>query len=453
MSNRLWSVGSAILLASLMAACGAKLPPAVAGAPHYPEFMFPTLTPPDARLANLEQLHQGGWEFLQAGDLTRAEREFQAVLKRSASFYPSEAALGYLELARKNYSEALDHFDRVVNERADYVPALVGRGQTLLALSRDADALVSFEAALRADPTLADVGRRVEVLRARAAQDNVAAARKAAEAGRLDEAIHAYEQAIAASPESGFLFRDVADIEVKQGHTDEALEHYRQSIQLDPADVSSRVHVGEILEARGDIEGAMAIYTEAYGLEPSANLKKRMAALDERAAYLKLPAEYRALPDQAAITRGDLAALLGIRLESLLAAAPAQVVLVTDAQNHWASGWIMAVVRAGVMDAYDNHTFQPRTIVRRSDLAQAVSRVLKLIAARDPALLKEWQGRQAKMTDVGVSNLNYADASLGVSSGVLPLAEGGLFELSRSVSGAEAIDAVTKLEQLDHSAK
>jgi tetratricopeptide (TPR) repeat protein len=443
----------AVLLVSLMIACGAKLPPPVVGAPHYPEFIFPALTPPDPRLADLARLHQAGWQSLQAGDTDRADREFQMVLKRSAAFYPSEAALGYVELARKNYSQGLDHFDRVLTDRANYLPALVGRGETLLGLSRDADALVSFELALREDPTLADVGRRVEVLRARAEQDNVAAARKAAQAGELDEAIRAYQRAVAASPESGFLFRDLADIEAKQGKTDEALQHYRMSIQLDPADVSSRVHVAEMLETRDDVDGAMAMYTEAYGLEPTPDIKKRMDALDARAAYLRLPAEYRALPEQASITRGDLAALIGIRLEPLISAAPPQGVLVTDTRSHWAAGWIMSVAGAGVMDAYDNHTFQPRNAVHRSDLAQAVSRVLKLIAARQPALLKEWQGRQAKMTDVGVSNLNYADASLAVSAGVLPLGDGGVFQLSRAVSGAEAIDAVTKLEHLYSSTK
>ena len=77
-----------------------------------------------------------------------------------------------------------------------------------------------------------------------------------------------------------------------------------------------------------------------------------------------------------------------------------------------------------------------------------MARLLKLIAASNPALLREWQGRQAKMADVGVSNLNYADASLSVSAGILPLANGDLFELSRAVSGAEAIDAIDRLERL-----
>ena len=72
-----------------------------------------------------------------------------------------------------------------------------------------------------------------------------------------------------------------------------------------------------------------------------------MAAIDARLAYLKLPAEYRAIPDAASITRGDLASLIGLRLKALLDRAPAQPVVITDARNHWASDWIMATASAG----------------------------------------------------------------------------------------------------------
>ncbi len=58
------------------------------------------------------------------------------------------------------------------------------------------------------------------------------------------------------------------------------------------------------------------------------------------------------------------------------------------------------------MEPYENHTFQPRNVVQRSDLAQAVARMLKIIAGGSPQLLKEWQSRGQKMVDVGVSNLH-----------------------------------------------
>ena len=435
-------------------ACGhAVAPPAVVTAPRYPEFILPELLAGDPRQPELVAQHDAGWRWLQAGDLGRAETELQAVLKRSPAFYPSETALGYLEFARKNYGPAIEHFDRALQARPAYVPAIVARGQTLLAQGKEPEALAAFETALKYDPTLTDVGRRVEVLRALQAQETVATARSAAQAGRLDEAARAYEQAIAASPDSAFLFRDLADVEAKQGRGDQALEHYRKAVQLDPSDVVSLVRIAETLEARDDIEGAVAMYTQANVLESSAEVGRRLAALDARAAYLRLPAEYRAIPDATSITRGELASLIGLRLPELVASVPAQPVLITDTRDDWASSWINAVAAAGVMDVYENHTFAPSNAIRRSDLAQAVSRMLKIIAARHPQLLKDWQSRQQKMSDVGVSNLNYADASLSVAAGVLPLAENGSFQLSRPVTGAEAIDAVTKLERLFNSSK
>ena len=436
-----------------MAGCTRAVAPPVVTTPHYPDYIFPTLSQPDPRHADFLREHDAAWRWFQAGDLARAETEFLAVLKRSPQFYPSETALGYVNLARKDFEPAIERFDRVLQANPGYVPALVGRGETLLALLRESEALVAFESAIQVDPELQTIARRVEVLRARAQQQNVAAARAAAQANRLDEAAQLYEKAIAASPDSAFLVRDLAEVEAKQGKTDQALARYRRVVEMDPSDVTSRIRIGEMLDARGDLQGARQMYVEANDLEPTAELRRRLAAIDARLAYLKLPAEYRAIPEYSSITRGDLASLIGIRLSAVLQRAPDQAVVITDARNHWASEWIMATARAGVMEPYENHTFQPRNIVRRSDLAQAVARMLKIIAAGRPQLLKEWQGRVQKMGDVGVSNLHYADASLSVAAGIIPLLDGGSFQLSRSVSGAEAIDAIGRIERLHNTSK
>jgi tetratricopeptide (TPR) repeat protein len=442
-----------IVLAAFAASCARTVAPPVVTVPHYPDYIFPTLSSPDPRQADRLQEHDAAWRWFQAGDLGRAEAGFQAILKRSPKFYPSETAMGYLDLARKNFEPAAASFDRVLQSYAGYVPALIGHGEALLALAREPEALAAFEAAVKADPQLQEIARRVEVLRARAQQENVAAARRAAQANRLDEAARLYEQAIAASPGSAFLVRDLAEIEAKQGKTDEALARYMRVIEMDPTDAVSRIRVGEILDARGDLAGAMTMYTEANTIEPSAELRRRMAAIDARLAYLKLPEEYRAIPDAASITRGDLASLIGLRLQALLDRAPAQAAVITDARNHWASDWIMATATAGVMEPYENHTFQPRNPVLRSDLAQAIARMLKVIAAGRPQLLKDWQSRMQKMADVGVSNLHYADASLSVAAGIIPLIDGGSFQLSRPVSGAEAIDAISRIEKIFTTSK
>lgn len=442
-----------LALVTLLAGCARTVAPPIVTTPRYPDYVFPGLSQPDPKQADLLREHDAAWRWFQSGDLARAETGFLAVLKRSPQFYPSDTAMGYVELSRRNIEAASQRFDRVLQSNAGYVPALVGRGEALLALSREAEALASFEAAVKLDPQLQSIARRVEVLRARAQQENVAAARKAAQANRLDEAARLYAQAIAASPDSAFLVRDLAEVEAKQGKTDEAMARFQRVIEMDPTDVTSRIRIGEMLDARGDLEGAMKMYTDANRLEPTAELRRRISAIETRLAYLKLPADYRAIPDARSITRGDLASLIGIRLAPLLERAPAQPVVITDARNHWAADWIMATAGAGVMEPYENHTFQPRNAVQRSDLAQAVARMLKIIAAGRPQLLKEWQSRAQKMGDVGVSNLHFADASLSVAAGIIPLVDGGSFQLSRPVSGAEAIDAISRIERLYSASK
>ena len=98
------------------------------------------------------------------------------------------------------------------------------------------------------------------------------------------------------------------------------------------------------------------------------------------------------------LSREQLAALVGVRLDGLFKRAPRRnAVVITDTRGSWAVPWIMSVTRAGVMEVYPNHTFQPAAVVRRGDLADAASRVLSLIAAEKPALGVVVAERQASV--------------------------------------------------------
>lgn len=442
-----------LLLAAvvLVAACAPKTVPApVLTAPKFPDFMQP-LVPPAMAGSPAAASTSRGWAFLQAGDLRMAEQEFALALKATPEFYPAETSLGYLELARKEVRAALPHFDRALelNARHDDVAAFLGRAQALLALNRDAEALAAFEAALAADPSQTELARRVEVLKFRHAEQGLARARDAARGGRLDEASQAYAAAIASSPDSAFLYRELAGVERQKGDADAALEHFRKAAALDPGDANSFAQIGDILEARGDFDAAATAYAGAHALEPSAALEKRLEDVRAKTALARLPAEYRAIDESPQITRGDLAALIGIRLGGLLSSARrGDAALLTDVRTHWAAAWIMSVARAGIIEPFANHAFQPRTAVRRTDLAQAVARILAQLAVRDPARAKAWQAARLKFADLPPNHLAYPAASIAVASGVMKTQGDNGFQPSRAVAGAEAIEAIGKIEAL-----
>jgi tetratricopeptide (TPR) repeat protein len=319
----------------------------------------------------------------------------------------------------------------------------------MLELDRDAEALASFEAALARDPSLTEVRSRVDVLRVRATQDLLARAKAAADARRWDEATTIYRQAIAGSPDSSFLYRDLAAVEQMAGQTADALEHYRKAVELDASDAHSLAGIGAILESQGDVLGALSSYERARALEPSEVPDSIVTRLRGAAALAKLPAEYRAIPAAPSVTRAAVAALIGIRLEPVLARAQPRQAIITDIRGHWAQPWITPVVRSGVMDTLANYEFEPARQVRRGELATAVSRMLTLIASTKPELAKKWLGVRVTINDVAPTHLSYPAVSAAVASGVMPL-NGGNFELLRSVSGAEALDVISRLEALAH---
>ena len=140
---------------------------------------------------------------------------------------------------------------------------------------------------------------------------------------------------------------------------------------------------------------------------------------------------------------------MGVRLEGLIAAArrPATP-LVNDVRGHWAAAWILPVARAGVMEPFSNHAFQPRTLVRRGDLAVVAGRVLAIVASRDKSVGAKWANARETFADLGSGHAQYPAASMAVAAGAMTALEGDTFQVARVVSGAEAIDVVTRLEAL-----
>ena len=141
-----------LVLAAVTSACAPKgVSAPIATTPSFSDFIKPAVPSElDGDRAGMD--YERGWLALQDGDLKSAGRELSAALRLSPAFYPAEAASGYLDLARKDAKPALAHFDHALEEQANYVSALVGRGQALLMLNRKPEAVIALGAAVAVDP-------------------------------------------------------------------------------------------------------------------------------------------------------------------------------------------------------------------------------------------------------------------------------------------------------------
>lgn len=442
---RYWVAAASVAILAMAAACAPKpvVVPETATA-RYPEFLEPMV--PASLAATVGATGQArAWRFLQAGDLRSAEREAIAAMKSTPDFYPAETTVAYVGLARKDAGGAVAAFDRVLSRHAEYTPALVGKGQALTALGRDDDAAIAFDAALRIDPGLTEVSRRRDVVRLRAAQRSITDARQFAKVGKFVEALDAYRAAIAQTPDSAFLYREMAVIERDHGNGDAAIDHFRRAVALDSSDVDSLLDLAAMLDARNEFDAAFKAYADALAVAPDPEVAARRDALRLRAEVARLPAEYRAAQDAEQITRGDLAALIGFRLPSLVAAGrPRDVGVITDIRGHWAECWVLEVSRAGIMDAFDNHTFQPGTAVTRVDFAQTMMRLL-MRAVPAPSDARRWQSARGRFPDVSTSHAAHQAVSAVVAAGIMSVAADGSFQPSRTVSGADATAAIVRI--------
>ena len=434
----------------LMAACASKTAaPAMPSTPALSS--VPALMVPATLKATPEILarYEGAWRRMQAGDLSRATSEFNEVLKRSPGFYPAATALGYIAAMDRKYDEAARRFDAAIALDQKYLPALTGRLDVALVRREDMVALATADLILGVDPKNEDVRSQQEVLRLRVVQAQLARASSERSAGRLDTAQATLDETLAIVPDSAVVLRELALVEIARGRFDAAEVHARRSLELDPGDAQTHAVMATVFENTGRFRDAAQELSRALSIDPRPEWRERAAALKVRADYDALPPEYRSIPTAPTVTRGQLAAMLGIRLSNALSRSPRRVTaVVTDVRGHWAASWILPVTSSGWMEPFANHTFQPSALVRRADLARVTWRAAQDLAAAQPAELSRWRASRPTLADVSRAHLQYAAIAGALASGTMQLGTDNRFQPNRPATGAEVVDAVARLEQL-----
>src|SRR5262245_26656184 len=109
---RTLAIYSLVLALATAAACAPRaITVPVVTTPKFPEFVRPEV-PLALAGSDAAVMYDRGWRFLQAGDFRSAERDLAVALRATPTFYPAEAASGYVALAQADANTAVAHFDR-----------------------------------------------------------------------------------------------------------------------------------------------------------------------------------------------------------------------------------------------------------------------------------------------------------------------------------------------------
>ena len=121
------------------------------------------------------------------------------------------------------------------------------------------------------------------------------------QAGRLDEAIQGYRQALRLNPENAGIHNNLGTALCDQGKLDEAEASYRLALACAPDDVEAHNNLGTVLQQQGNQDKAVTSYRTALGLKPDhaeahANLGTALFALgkvDEALACYRAALAFR----------------------------------------------------------------------------------------------------------------------------------------------------------------
>jgi tetratricopeptide (TPR) repeat protein/tRNA A-37 threonylcarbamoyl transferase component Bud32 len=276
---------------------------------HRPDFFYGYL------LRGLAHLQQGG--------LDTAAADFQKTLDLRPNrygLYGTHVNRGVLRSRQGDLERAADDFARAAALLPDQYQAHVNLAQVRARQGRATEAAQAFEAALRLVPrrapvyrtraqlacergddsaALRDYARAIEQEPPGQAEDHASCGRIHHRAGRLDEAVAAYDCALRFRPGQADVHRWRAEALTGLGRHEEAVRAFEQHLRLGGRDADVHWACGQARAQAGDHAGAVADYTLSLSLRPG----RAAVHADRGWAYVHCEAERLALGDFDAVIR------------------------------------------------------------------------------------------------------------------------------------------------------
>ncbi len=410
--------------------------------PNPPEVYFEPL-PADvtSRLTLEERIEaEDVWSDLQAGRAEQAAKRLQRLGPDNPFYYPG---LGFVDLERGDLAGAEQAFQTSLRATPNLLLAQLGLAQVYEKQGRDDILFAQYLEVLKQAPDHPYVKPRFQSLRDRKTEEFLSQASAAEDA---EAAKKAYLSALFYHPESVDAHLGLAKLYRKEKNVSSALLHLKAAVDARPQDEAPLRAYAETLFEAGQFGRSLEAYETLSGLAPEdGTVKARLAELKDRLGVVELPDLYHAIPASASITREDLAALVAVKFKDELGSPPSKPLIIVDIATSWAARFILQTTAFGLMDAYDNHTFQPRKPVNRAEFAETLSRLIAFFKERGRSLIPQIPPERIQIADLATDNFYVRPVTEVVSYQIMELSARRAFRPDALVGGEEAVRALDLL--------
>ena len=203
---------------------------------------------------NSPRLYNLGLALAGRGQYDEAIDHYQKALKIRPNFVQAENNLGAVEGQRGRFDEAIIHLQRALKNAPDSAEAHNNLGNVLVGCGRVEEAIAQYRTAIKIKPDYAE------------AYCNLGLA--LAGCGQADEAIACYRKALEIEPDYAEAHNNFGVVLGQRGRFDEAIIHLQQALKVKPAYAEAHKNLGNALSGQGKIAAAVVHWREAVRLQP-----------------------------------------------------------------------------------------------------------------------------------------------------------------------------------------
>jgi Tfp pilus assembly protein PilF len=377
------------------------------------------------------------WKSLKQGRGNRARKVLMRLDEQNPFYY---VGMGYAYFMMNDIALAEDFFKAAQRYSPDMNIVHLGLGQIYHRTGRDDLAFAEFREIIKNDPDNIWVRAQYENIKRQKTQESLESGKAYLDAGDTESSKEAYLRALYYSPESVQAHLALADIFQKENNLENALVHLDAASKNDPENMDILKKYGDILFLNNENKRSLEIYEKLLAQEPeNQEYQQRVEVLKNRLGIFELPSQYSAIATSEAISKEDMAALLTVMFKGILEESKREPPIIIDIATSWADNYILQMTSLGLLDIYPNHTFRPKKIITRAEMAEILLRLVNHLKDRGYTFLQQIPPESIQISDVSPDNYYYQPIIQIVSYDIMSLSPDKTFNPDLPISGQDAI--------------
>ncbi len=379
---------------------------------------------------------EDAWDNLKQGKVAKAEKVLAKLGSANPFYY---AGLGYAALLLENLPLAEQNFEQAVRDHPDMALAHLGLGQVFQKSGKEEQAYNEYLEVLKWDAENAWALKESEAIRTKMTAELLKEGKAYADAGNTAKGQESYLKALHYSPKSQEAHLALARIYREDTNYQNSLFHLKTANANDPKNISILRDYADTLYLADQFPRSLDIYERLLELDPqNKQVKDRIDLLKNKLGIVELPSQYNYIGASEAVTKEDMAALIGVKLRDFLGETSPKPPVIVDITTSWAARFILKTTALEIMGVYSNHTFQPKKIMTRAEIAETLVRLVNILRKNGYKIIEQIPIDRIQILDVSPEHFSFQAIAQVLSCELMTLAPDRTFKPELGLSGQEA---------------